>query len=87
MDLLVWIVAGAVAGVVGELIIPGYNPGGILVTLLIGMVGALLGRFVVGLAGGAEATGLSIWTLLWATVGALALVGIYRMITNNLNRN
>jgi uncharacterized membrane protein YeaQ/YmgE (transglycosylase-associated protein family) len=87
MDLLGWIVAGAVSGIVGELIIPGHNPGGILVTLLIGMVGALLGRFVVGLVGGAEATELSIWTLLWATVGALALVGIYRMITSNLYRS
>ena len=87
MDLIGWIVAGAVAGIVGELIIPGRNSGGILVTLLIGMVGALLSRFVVGLAGGPEATGLSTWTLLWATVGALALVGIFRMITNNLYRS
>jgi uncharacterized membrane protein YeaQ/YmgE (transglycosylase-associated protein family) len=86
VDLLGWIVTGAVAGVVGELIIPGHNPGGMFLTLLIGMVGALLSRFVVGLAGGAEATGLSIWTLLWATVGALALIVVYRMITNNLYR-
>ena len=87
MDLIGWIVAGAVAGIVGELIIPGRNSGGILVTLLLGMVGALLSRFVVGLAGGPEATELSTWTLLWATVGALALVGIFRMITNNLYRS
>lgn len=78
-----WIVTGAVAGVLGELIIPGHNPRGIGVTVLIGMVGALIGRFIVGLVGGAEATELSIWTILWATVGALALVAIYRMITNN----
>ena len=82
MDLLGWIVTGAVAGVLGELIMPGRSQAGTALTLVIGMVGALLGRFVVGLVGGAEATQLSIWTILWATVGALALIAIHRLITN-----
>lgn len=69
---------------IGELIIPGHGLGGMTLTLLIGMVGALIGRFVVGLVGGVQATELSIWTILWSTVGALTLVAIYRTITNNL---
>ena len=81
MDLLGWIVIGLLASLIGELIIPGHNPGGMPVTLLIGVAGALLGRFVVGLAGGTEATELSIWSIPWATLGALTLLAIYRMIT------
>ena len=82
MDLLGWIVVGLLAGVVGELIIPGYNPGGIIATLLVGTAGALLARFIVGLLGGAQATQLSIWTILWGSLGTLTLLVVYRLITN-----
>jgi uncharacterized membrane protein YeaQ/YmgE (transglycosylase-associated protein family) len=68
--------------VLGELIIPGRNSRAIAVTVLLGMAGALLGRFLIGLVGGTEATQLSIWTILWATVGALVLIAIYRLITS-----
>ncbi len=82
MDLLGWIVVGLLAGVMGELIIPGYNPGGIIATLLVGTAGALLARFIVGLLGGAQATQLSIWTILWGSLGTLTLLVVYRLITN-----
>ena len=82
MDLLGWIVVGLLAGVVGELIIPGYNPGGIIATLLVGTAGTLLARFIVGLLGGAQATQLSIWTILWGSLGTLTLLVVYRLITN-----
>jgi uncharacterized membrane protein YeaQ/YmgE (transglycosylase-associated protein family) len=82
VDLVGWIAAGGLAGVTGELIMPGRTPGGITVALLIGMAGALLGRFIVGLLGGAEATELGIWTIVWGTLGALALLGVYRLATN-----
>ncbi len=82
MDLLGWIVVGLLAGVMGELIIPGYNPGGIIATLLVGMAGTLLARFIVGLLGGAQATQLSIWTILWGSLGTLTLLVVYRLITN-----
>ena len=82
MDLFGWIIIGLLASLIGELIIPGRNPGGTPVTLLIGVAGALLGRFVIGLVGGTEATELSIWSIPWATLGALMLLAIYRVITN-----
>ncbi len=51
MDLIGWIAVGLFAAVTGELVLPGRNPGGIVVTLLVGAAGSLLGRFVVGLLG------------------------------------
>ena len=80
MDLIGWIVIGLLAAVAGELVLPGRNPGGITVALLLGAAGALLGRFVVGLLGGAGATGFDTQTILWATLGALALLALYRLV-------
>jgi uncharacterized membrane protein YeaQ/YmgE (transglycosylase-associated protein family) len=58
----------------------GDDPGGIIVTILIGMAGALVGGFIVGLLGGTGATGFSIWSILVATLGAVILLALYRLI-------
>ena len=58
----------------------GDDPGGIIVTILIGMAGALVGGFIVGLLGGTGATGFSIWSILVATLGAIILLALYRLI-------
>ena len=63
---------GLLAAVAGELIMPaGRNPGGITVTLLVGATGALLGLFV------AKATEFGTPSILWTTLGALALLALY----------
>jgi len=59
---------------------PGNDPGGFIVTILIGMAGAIVGGFVVGLFGGAGATRLNIWSILVATLGAIILLALYRLI-------
>ena len=79
MDLIGWILIGLLASVVGELILPGRNPGGVTVTILIGMAGALVGRFVMGLVGGDQATEFNIWSIVVATVGALVMLAVYRL--------
>jgi uncharacterized membrane protein YeaQ/YmgE (transglycosylase-associated protein family) len=48
-----WIVVGFIAGLLGKLIMPGRDPGGFLLTIVIGMIGAIVGGFVVQLLGGA----------------------------------
>jgi uncharacterized membrane protein YeaQ/YmgE (transglycosylase-associated protein family) len=63
----------------GKLIMPGRDPGGFIITILIGMVGALVGGFV-RLLGGVGATGFNIWSILVATLGAIILLAIYRLI-------
>lgn len=79
MDLFGWIAVGLLAAVTGELVLPGRNPGGIVVALLVGAAGALLGRLVAGLLGGAGATEFGVASILWASLGSLALLAIYRL--------
>jgi uncharacterized membrane protein YeaQ/YmgE (transglycosylase-associated protein family) len=80
LGLIAWIVVGLIAGLLAKWIMPGDDPGGIIVTILIGMAGALVGGFIVGLLGGTGATGFSIWSILVATLGAIILLALYRLI-------
>jgi len=59
-----WIVVGLLTSVTGELILPGRNPAGIGVSLLLGAAGSLLARFVVGLLGGTESTRFGVEAIL-----------------------
>jgi uncharacterized membrane protein YeaQ/YmgE (transglycosylase-associated protein family) len=75
---LSWIVIGLVAGVLGKFIMPGKDPGGFIVTILLGIAGALLAGFLgqaVGLYAEGQAAG---W--IGATVGAILLLAIYRLV-------
>ncbi len=71
---------GLIAGLLAKLVMPGDDPGGVIVTILIGMAGALVGGFVVGLLGGTGATGFNIWSILVATLGAIILLALYPLI-------
>lgn len=81
MGFLGWIVLGLVAGAIAKLIMPGNDPGGIIVTMLIGIVGAVIGGFLGSRFFG---KGLeSFWNLqTWivAIIGSLILLGIYRLV-------
>ena len=57
---------------------PGPDPGGIIVTILIGIAGAFVGGYLAGLVG---IGGGAITTIITATVGAILLLAIYRLIT------
>jgi uncharacterized membrane protein YeaQ/YmgE (transglycosylase-associated protein family) len=79
VDVVGWIVVGLLTSVAGELILPDRNPAGIGVALLLGAAGSLLARFVVGLLRGAEATQFGVESIIWAALGALAAVALYRL--------
>jgi len=76
--ILGWLLIGLVAGVLGKLIMPGKDPGGIIVTILIGIAGALLAGFA------AQAMGVRLeggWAnYAAATVGAIVLLVLYRLV-------
>ena len=78
IGLLGWIVFGLIAGVIAKLLMPGRDPGGFIVTILLGIGGALLGGFVgqaLGFYQEGEAAGM-----IMAILGAVLLLGIYRMV-------
>jgi uncharacterized membrane protein YeaQ/YmgE (transglycosylase-associated protein family) len=76
--ILAWIIIGLIAGALAKLIMPGDDPGGIIVTILIGIAGAFVGGFLLSLIGVGE--GGWIWTIIVATIGAIILLAIYRML-------
>ncbi|WP_326523271.1 GlsB/YeaQ/YmgE family stress response membrane protein [Sphingomonas sp.] len=73
-----WLLIGLVAGLLAKLLVPGRDPGGFVVTVLIGIAGALLAGFVAEGAGVAIADG---WTSYGAaTLGAIVLLLLYRVV-------
>src|SRR5215218_11504416 len=81
-----WIIIGLLAGVLGKLIMPGRDPGSFLLTIVIGMIGALVGGFIVRLLGGEGVTGFNIWSILVATLGAIILLALYRVFAGGRRR-
>jgi uncharacterized membrane protein YeaQ/YmgE (transglycosylase-associated protein family) len=81
MGLISWLIIGLIAGVVAKLMMPGEDPGGFLATIFIGMLGALVGGLIVGVFGGTGATGINIWSILVATLGAIVLLALFRLVT------
>jgi uncharacterized membrane protein YeaQ/YmgE (transglycosylase-associated protein family) len=83
MDILIMIIFGLVVGVIAKLLMPGKDPGGIIVTIVLGILGSLLGGFLfnaMGLGSGERYAG---W--IGSVVGAIILLFIYRLITRRRN--
>jgi uncharacterized membrane protein YeaQ/YmgE (transglycosylase-associated protein family) len=75
-------VVGLIAGILAKWVMPGPDPGGIVVTVLIGVVGAFIGGWVLNLFGFSGSTGsFSLGSILTATLGAIILLAIYRLLT------
>jgi len=77
MGILGWIVFGLVVGAIAKLLMPGRDPGGIIVTMVLGIVGALLGGFIgraLGMYGTNESAGF-----IMALIGSVVVLGIYRL--------
>lgn len=79
MGILSWIIIGAIAGVLGKLIVPGPDKGGIIWTVVLGIVGALLGGWISSVLGFGGVTGFDFRSLIIAVLGAALLVIIVRM--------
>ena len=73
---------GLIAGMLAKWVMPGPDPGGMIVTILIGIVGAFIGGWVLNLLGFSGSTGnISLGSILTATLGAIILLAIYRLVT------
>ena len=81
MGILTWIIFGIIAGAIAKLIMPGRDPGGCIVTMLIGVAGAFLGGFLYEqFLGGSQYMQFDVQSMIVAIVGALILLAIYRLI-------
>lgn len=81
MGILTWIIFGLIAGGLAKLIMPGRDPGGCIVTMLLGVAGAFLGGFLYEqFLGRGFNAGFDVPSMLTAILGALIILAIYRLI-------
>jgi uncharacterized membrane protein YeaQ/YmgE (transglycosylase-associated protein family) len=84
-NLISWAVFGVIAGVIAKLLMPGKDPGGCIITMMLGIAGALVGGFLADRLGFAGTTGQFgdrgfLIRMVVAIIGAVILLAIYRVI-------
>ena len=82
MAILSWILFGVVIGIIAKLLMPGRDPGGFVITMLLGSAGALVGGFLgraMGFYGPSQGAG---WIM--SVIGAVILLALYRMMMRRL---
>jgi uncharacterized membrane protein YeaQ/YmgE (transglycosylase-associated protein family) len=75
---LVWIIIGGIAGAIAKLLMPGRDPGGCIITILLGIAGAFVAGFIgqsLGLSSTSNGAGF-----IGAIIGAIIILAIYRLI-------
>jgi len=82
MGILSWILLGLIVGALAKFLMPGPDPGGLLITMGLGIAGAFVGGFVASLLGIATTGGFSIGGIVTATAGAMLLLFGHRKLTS-----
>lgn len=80
MGIISWIVMGLIVGLLAKFIMPGKDPGGIIITALLGIGGGLLGGYLGTALGLGSVKGFDMKSILLATGGAVIILILYRMI-------
>jgi uncharacterized membrane protein YeaQ/YmgE (transglycosylase-associated protein family) len=80
MGILSWIVFGLIAGALAKFLMPGEDPGGCVITIIIGVVGALLGGYLATMLGYGGISGFDFRSFVIAVIGSILLLIIWRMI-------
>jgi uncharacterized membrane protein YeaQ/YmgE (transglycosylase-associated protein family) len=78
MGILTWIIVGLLAGAIAKALHPGADPGGFIVTILIGIAGAVVGGWISSLLGFGTVDGFNLGSLFIAILGAILLLFLYR---------
>jgi uncharacterized membrane protein YeaQ/YmgE (transglycosylase-associated protein family) len=79
MGVISWIILGLIAGFIGSKIVNKTGEG-LIVDVILGIVGAVIGGYLFNLVGAHGVTGLNLWSLLVAVIGAIVVLVVYRMI-------
>lgn len=79
--LFAWILMGLLAGVLGKFLLPGRDPGGLIMTIIIGILGAIVGGWIGTKANIGTVNDFSLQSIGIATGGSILLLVLYRMFT------
>lgn len=80
MSIIGWIILGLLAGWIANRIVRG-SGAGLLLNLVLGIVGAFVGGFLVNILGGAGVTGFNLWSLIVAVLGAVVVLWAYNALS------
>ncbi len=80
MGILSWIFLGLVAGALAKFIMPGKDPGGFIITILLGVVGAVVAGFLGSFFGWGKVQSFDLWGIFISTLGAILVLIIYRQV-------
>ncbi len=80
MGIISWIIMGLIVGALAKIIMPGKDPGGLIVTILLGIAGAFVGGAIGTQLGMGSVTGLNLGSIGIATAGAVLLLFVYRKL-------
>jgi uncharacterized membrane protein YeaQ/YmgE (transglycosylase-associated protein family) len=87
MGILSWVIFGLIAGVIAKLVMPGRDPGGCIVTMLIGIAGAFVGGSIYSLftdrPWSMELMRFDLGSMVLAIIGAVVILAIYRAVLGN----
>lgn len=81
MGIIGWIVLGLIAGLIARALYPGRQPGGVIVTIILGMVGAVLGGWISSAVTGVGGARLTFMGVVWAVIGSIILLWLYAWTT------
>jgi uncharacterized membrane protein YeaQ/YmgE (transglycosylase-associated protein family) len=80
MSIIVWLVLGLIAGFIASKIV-NKSGEGVVLDIVLGIVGAMVGGFLFSFVGAAPVTGLNIYSIIVAVIGAIVVLAIYHAIT------
>lgn len=87
MGILAWVIFGLIAGVIAKLVMPGRDPGGCIVTVLIGIAGAFVGGSIYSLFSdrpwSMESMEFDLGSMVLAIIGAVVVLAVYRAVVGN----
>jgi uncharacterized membrane protein YeaQ/YmgE (transglycosylase-associated protein family) len=84
VGIIAWIIVGLIGGALAKMLMPGDDPGGIILTILLGIAGAIVGGFIsVALGIGNGVDDFDIGTIVLSVVGAMVLLAGYRLVVGD----
>ncbi len=83
MNIIAWIVVGLIGGAIARLLMPGRDPGGVIITIVLGIAGAILGGFLsIALGVGNGVDDFDVGTIVLSVIGAMILLAGYRLVAS-----
>lgn len=80
MGIILWIIFGLIAGIVAKFLMPGRDGGGLIMTIVLGVVGAMVGGFIATALGLGDVTGFNAPSFIIAVGGSILVLVVYRRI-------